>query len=111
MKKIFIAIMILSLLFSGCIVPEEETKAKMYAHGKNVTITGNGWEEGIKVHHYIYPTDAGFFLNMPGPCDDMGCVGKNITVDGTSVYYDPEYKRNEMNVNRIIVNGTFRGWL
>lgn len=88
----------------------EENKAKFIAKGKNVTITGNGWEEGSKVHHNIYPTDAGYYLNMPSACDDMGCVGKNITVGGSSVYYDPYYKRNEMNVNWIIVNGTFRGW-
>lgn len=88
----------------------EEDKAEFIAKGKNVTITENGWEEGSKVHHYIYPTDAGYYLNMPGSCDDMGCVGSNITVGGSSVYYDPYYKRNEMNVNWIIVNGKPRGW-
>lgn len=53
MKKIIIAVIFLSLLFSGCIISEEETKARMYAQGKNITITGNGWTEGTKVHHYM----------------------------------------------------------
>ena len=109
MKKIIILVVSLSILFSGCVMDEED-KAKFIAQGKNVTITENGWTEGSRVHHYIYPTDAGYVLNMPGPCDDMGCVGKNITVGGSSVYYDSYYKRNEMSVNWIIVNGKPRGW-
>lgn len=105
-----ILLMLLStMLLSGCITLDE-MKQNFCASGINVTITDCGWEEGSKVHHYIYPTDAGYFLNLSSSYDNMGCVGKNVTVGGTSVYYDNYYKRNEMVVKWIIVNGRVRGW-
>lgn len=107
--KIGIMLLLLITLSCGCIMLEEE-KQEFYASGINVTITDYGWEEGSKVHHYIYPTDAGYFLNIPSSCDDMGCVGKNVTVGGTSVHYNDYYKRNEMAVKWIIVDGRVRGW-
>lgn len=107
--KIILSFLLIVTLFSGC-VGLKEMEQKFYASGINVTITDYGWEEGSKVHHYIYPTDAGYFLNIPSSCDDMGCVGKNVTVGGTSVYYNDYYKRNEMIVKWIIVDGRVRGW-
>ena len=76
---------------------------------QNVTITGNGWKEGSRTHDYIYPTNTGYVLNMPGSCDEC-VVGANITVVGL-IYNNKYYGRNEMIVKRIIVNGTRRGWL
>ncbi len=110
MKMKLILMLVLSAPFSGCVMFEEENQ-KFLASGINVTITDYGLKEGSKVHHYIYPTDAGYFLNMPDSCDDMNCVGKNVTVGGTSVHYDSYYKRNEMSVKWILVDGRFRGWL
>ena len=112
MKDLIIKIVIISILLCAWMALAEDNREEMYLQTKNVTIVGNGWVEGSRTHDYIYPTDAGYVLNMPGSCDDMGCVGKNITIIGhSSVYYNSYYKRNEMSVNWIVVDEKTRGWL
>ncbi|MCK5490497.1 MAG: hypothetical protein KAI67_01505 [Candidatus Pacebacteria bacterium] len=110
MKQMIIIIVLLVIVFSGCVEYFEEKSAERISQGMNVTITGNGIKEGSKSHSYVYPTDAGYYLIMPSRCEKDGCVGMNVTVGGTSVRYNPYYKRNEMQVEWIIINGSHYGW-